>query len=149
MNPSSKAEPESAFESRLRRQVIRPVPVQWREAILQEAAAAAHREGETPSNQHVVRRSVNLLRWFSLPRLGWLGLGATWGLILALHIAGQPEPLSDLAGRPPAASEAWAAWTQNQRELARLLDTEPAFAPPPASRPPRQQGSLPRFVPTA
>lgn len=93
--------------------------------------------------------TLDLRRWFSFARLGWTGLAAAWVLILALDHAARPEPLNDLVGKPPAASEAWAAWAQNQRELARLLDRPPAFPPLQPVRQPRQQSRLPLSMPLA
>lgn len=148
MNPP--LESGSEFEARLRRQVIRPVPAEWRDTILR-------RTGVTPVSSSTQNHTAALTQredrrdacptWWS--RLGWIGLGAAWVLIFALHIAGRPEPLGDSAGEPPAVSEAWAAWTQNQRELARLLETEPPIPPPEADRPPPRQSCIPVFIPIA
>jgi hypothetical protein len=151
MKLSSKA--ESEFEVRLRGQPIRPVPAEWRDEILRNAIREGAVPGESgsPSNRRVPGPASMSRPWFALPRLGWLGLAATWLLILGLHVASQPEPLSDLAGKRPTISEAWTAWSENQRELARLLETEPPFPRPrpEANRPPRERSCLPVLLPLA
>jgi hypothetical protein len=128
------------FEESLRRQSLRPIPIEWRAEILRAARdgrhAAAHRS-------HPWWRE-----WlWPCPR-AWAGLAAAWGIILLLHVTAPEEPAG--AGQVASASRQDFAFLRQETEIiAQLSDSEenrPAPPPQPAALKPRSSRRVKQFI---
>ena len=123
------------LEQQLARQELKPVPPEWRDAILSAAAAAQPRTGKAEN-------SVPLWRLFIWPSpRAWIGLAAAWVLMLGLQLA---MPSVDSSGLSPAtamSAGAAEAWREQQRLLAELFPPE-RRAELPKALPPRRRSQL-------
>jgi len=77
------------FESRLRRQPLRPIPPEWRAEIL--AAAAATPSHVSRPAQHGLLFALFTGLFWPHPR-AWAGLATAWVLVLMVHLAIQERP---------------------------------------------------------
>lgn len=98
---------DEPLERRMRAQPLRPVPVEWREEILNSARAAASTAGSSgpaPASTWFGLRRVRLaaLIWPN-PR-AWAALGSVWVVILGLHLSARDLVPSEGAPRTPSAS---------------------------------------------
>jgi len=102
------------FEETLRRQPLRPVPPDWREAVLSAARAGA---GEPePAAPPAGWRS-----WLWPAPTAWGALAAAWILIAALRAADRGAGASAPSPTPAAAARTSQAFVEYQRVRAELL----------------------------
>jgi hypothetical protein len=135
---------DAQFESRLRRQTLKPIPGEWRKEILAQAARASEvRQAATspavPIFDYWKSRLTELL-WAS-PR-AWATLAAVWVGILMLNLAGGQEPTTSGMTQPPALPQARQAMRQKQMllvELAGWSDAQEAVRQRPTSPGPRSE----------
>jgi hypothetical protein len=125
------------FEQRLQRQLLREVPVEWREDILRVARdAASSGLAPHPSLLSAIRHQLS-----TLLRPSWAGLAAAWVVIFVLQFAARDSAPALAKGRAPAPPQVVAALQQQKRLLAELVgQATPAetgaredFAPRPRS----------------
>ncbi len=106
------------FEAQLRRQSLRPIPVEWRDGILQKAQAAS---------------DARLSSWWRellwpCPQ-AWAGVAAAWCLVLGLHLASRtPEGKTSGAIAEPSPQMLMALREQRQM-LAELIEPLPTLPP--------------------
>ncbi|MEN9575333.1 MAG: hypothetical protein RL514_3188 [Verrucomicrobiota bacterium] len=130
MNPDS-------FEQRLSRQPLRPVPAEWRDAVLARAGdlqsrslfAAMASDGEYKSPAHASLWE----RLFGPNPLAWAGLAAVWVLLFAVNRSGS-ESATSSASRASQQSETAVAEIvrERRREMAELLNLDEPRATLPA-----------------
>jgi hypothetical protein len=113
---------DAQFESRLRRQTLKPIPCEWRKEILDQAARASEvRQAATApagSIYDYLKSRLTELLWAS-PR-AWASLAAVWVGILMLNLAGGQEPTTLGMTKPPALPQARQAMRQKQLLLVEL-----------------------------
>jgi hypothetical protein len=139
------------FEQRLERQPMREVPAEWRSQILSAARTAAgstrrHR-GSAFSRFGGWRAQVVSLLWPS-PRI-WAGLAAVWVLLAAANrLTFNPTELAAAPAARPAAATL-AAWKEQKRILAELMQSggpsTAEVASPAKPRPRSELTGLPRM----
>lgn len=126
-NPTQNMERDD-FEQRLREQPLRELPLEWRNRILSAAQAASqanekHPTGDTP----LLRVRLAALLW-PAPK-AWAGLAFIW---LLLTIANQatlnPARITASTGSQHAHA-AIAAWKEEERILAELIQSAQATVP--------------------
>jgi hypothetical protein len=137
------------LERLLARHVFRQPPPEWREAILEQANAAAE---EATARAPVPSSPASAPRWFAfLDRLtsGWSPIAAAWLLALGLNqYAAQPVTAPGLT-YPPLSETSLAELQADRaelRDLANLTAPVPApeSTPNPVSRPPAGTPTRPR-----
>ena len=125
------------FEKRLKRQLVRPLPSEWRAEILSAAQRAARPERAPrstplapPSLFSALRAQAQALLW---PHpAAWAGLAAVWLAIGGLNLSA-PQTAPSLARRAsPLTSQVCFAFQDQARLLSELIG--PA-EPPAAERP--------------
>ena len=136
------------FEQRLARQLLRPVPTEWRDAVLPRAgdlqspnlASAAATDGDYKSPARVFQLSTfnsQLRDWLWPCPQAWAGLAAVWVLLLAVHFADDSAPArsAHAASRPISPAELHYAWREQQKLLAELFPPEPVSLSRPRVQP--------------
>jgi hypothetical protein len=143
LNESDGMKPEE-FEKQLKRQPIRPVPVEWRAEILAAANAASAAPGArrpAPSFLSTLNHQLSTLLW-PCPR-AWAGLAAVWVTIIAFnHFAmATPQVMAAIPASP--SPEARMALEEQRRMLAQLIGPNgPSDMAPPKPFVPRPRGEL-------
>ena|SRR6266851_5497352 len=104
------------FEKRLQRQIMRPIPRDWRREILDAARRARDPQPSTFNPQ----RTSGWREWLWPCPQAWAGLAAAWVLILALNAATREPVQVDTAQSTPPAREVFRALKERRRLLAEL-----------------------------
>jgi hypothetical protein len=129
------------FERRLSRQALRPVPAEWREEILAEAARESRVEGRARP-WHGSSSLVSRLSSFLWPHpVAWAGLAAVWILIFAVDFSTRDNAPAMAEKFSPPTMEIIVEVRQQQRLLAELIgprdthdaDRSKSLAPRPRS----------------
>jgi hypothetical protein len=125
------------LENELRNQPVRPLPPRWREGILaaaEQQRSLAQQRCVEPTASGLQRVEAGWRLWLWPCPQAWLGLAATWLILLALNPS--PESGRGIAAKAPIAPnpEALQEVAAQKRELARLLDL-PAGGPVPPKAP--------------
>lgn len=124
------------FEERLRKQILRQAPPQWREEILEVAMRSAQTAAPAKAC-HVAPAQHSLamvLRQYLWPHpAAWAGVAAIWiaGILLQLNSLGPVNP-SSAPGQPIGATPRSLLVRQHQ-ELSHLLDSLSSLPPLPAT----------------
>jgi hypothetical protein len=140
MNPEN-------FEKQLKRQSVRPVPVDWREDILKtaNAAAASHASRPAPSFFSILHSQLAALLW-PCPK-AWAGLAAVWVVIFAFNYLTADRSEVMVAASPLPTPQMMMAVQEQRKMLARLIEPyEESPAEPPKPFVPRPRGELRGFV---
>ena len=133
------------FEQRLSAQPLRPIPSDWREAILAEArtsvrpAASSIRSSVTPARHW-------LSEWLWPHPVAWAGLAACWVAILVLNQAAAPNAV-ELAQARQNARVAAAYFAMLRSSEAMALTAEPR-TPTPVTVPRRRSPDQGRLDPS-
>lgn len=131
------------FEEKLARQKVRPLPEEWRDAILESASSAARPDARAAEEPGVWWQ--NLL-W---PSPGaWASLAAVWGVIFILNLAvGETSTAKRQESQTPAASTDWAMVMEEQKLLrAELMGWSANATPSDKQTPqPRSDAGTKRF----
>jgi hypothetical protein len=116
------------FEKQLQRQPIRPVPGEWRAEILKTAQAASCAE---PSNAKPQTSSWWRELLWPCPQ-AWAGLATVWLIVLAVNFLAAEKTDVIAKQAPPPSPEVMMALREQQRVLARLIESydEPLAEPP-------------------
>jgi hypothetical protein len=143
-NDASSMNPED-FEKQLKRQPVRPVPVEWRAEILAAAnvaSVASPAPRPTASLISTLNSRLSALLW-PCPQ-AWAGLAAVWLVIFAVNYSMQDNSGIVASKSPPSTSPEAIMVLQEQRKLlANLMapyDESPAEPPKPFI--PRPRGEL-------
>jgi hypothetical protein len=112
-----------AFEQRLSRQPVKPIPVEWRAEILATARAAQAIRHPPSVTRHswlsTLHHQLASLLW---PHPGaWAGLAAVWLLTLALNYSMRDEPPVLAVKAAPPSPEVLAELQQQHKLYAELL----------------------------
>jgi hypothetical protein len=123
------------FEQQLQRQPLRPVPAEWRAAILGAAKAAMSAPDAprpTPSFLSAVNDKLSSVFWPN-PQ-AWAGLAAVWLVLLLVNFSSAKKTAVIATISPPPSPEMMLVLREQRRELARLVEPleEPAAEPPKA-----------------
>jgi len=115
---------DTQFENRLRHQRLKPLPGEWREAILREAKRAVKVQRLSPENSYSLLADLKFrlasLRW-PVTR-AWACLAAVWVTILVMNFsAADKTGATTMVGSPPS-RETMQALKQQQRLLAELVE---------------------------
>lgn len=126
------------FESQLQRQPLHGLPAEWRAEILSAAQeAAAQAEPARPVTPSSWWRE---LLW-PCPQ-AWAGLAAVWVVILGLNwVNNRPVEGQTMTARRELTPEERMAFIEQQKMLARLLESEPEPAPQ-AHQPPSPRSDM-------
>jgi hypothetical protein len=109
------------FEERLSRQPLRPVPAEWRGAILATAGRESRDEGRERVQfwRSAIASRLSTILW-PCPQ-AWAGLAAIWILIFAVDFSIRDKtPVLAEKSAPPS-PEVMAQLRQQQRLLAELM----------------------------
>jgi hypothetical protein len=115
---------DERFEDRLGQVPQRPIPIAWRNEILN--AAAARQPMSAPAHSSL-RAALAAMLW-PHPR-AWAGLGAAWVLIFLLSLAGRdPAPTEIARHAPPPSLELRELLRQQGKLFAELTSSLDASA---------------------
>jgi hypothetical protein len=111
------------FESRLRRQPLRPIPPEWRAEILASARDAQTTCHPSPATRHhwlaTFNQQLSTLLW-PHPK-AWAGLAAVWILIFAVNFSlREASPRTVVRSAPPS-PEVMVELRKQQKLLAELI----------------------------
>jgi hypothetical protein len=134
-----------AFESRLQRQPLRPLPGEWRAGILSAArqAVSAQAAPRATPPVHVPRSLLSTLNsqlstllW---PHpMAWTGLAAVWLVILGINLATRDATARVARHAAPVSPQVFMAFQEQERLLSELIGpSEPPATEPPPPHPPR------------
>ena len=118
MNPDN-------FEQRLQRQPEREIPATWREEILANAQNAATTVHAPRATHHgFLSTLIHKLSALSLlQRIAWSSLAATWVVIAVMNFSSRDDSNQTIAKTSHPSPEAIAAWRNQRRELANLVES--------------------------
>jgi hypothetical protein len=140
------------FEQRLRRQLPRPIPPEWRSEILstthQESVAHHINSSRSfPATLNALARhskattaQLSTLLWPS--RKAWAAVATIWLVILAVNIAMRDKSSAVARTAPRPARETMLAWKEHERLLTELIGPQEmpsAERPKPAAPRPRSE----------
>jgi len=137
---------DTQFENRLRGQPVKPIPVEWREEVLDAARnATASVHAPRPTSYGLFATLNNYLSPLLRPqRAAWAGLATAWVVIIALNVAAHDDSPTVQASRAatPISPETLQALQQQRLLLAELMDrseTHPMNRPKSQPPGPRSQ----------
>jgi len=135
---------DSPLEDRLRHQPLKPVPAEWREDILRQAARAVERRQSVPmatvSWCRTLRSRLAGFLW-PAPR-AWGVLAAVWVVILGLNFAARDTAPQRIARQSvPPSAEVRRLLRQQEELFVELVGatTKSAAWPKPAVLPPQSR----------
>ena len=139
------------FEQRLQRQPMRDVPAQWRSQILSAAHAAAGSTRHAAADSEFTSLDVRaeLISWLWPSPKVWVGLAVIWLLLAGANRAIFSQNARPANSEPHPDAASLAAWKEQSRILAELMQPAESSAAEAASRakprPRSERTGLPRM----
>ena len=144
------------FEHLLSRQPLRPVPTEWRDAVLPRAgdfqspspvaAMASDGDYKSPARAPLSQLSTfnsQLRQWLWPCPQAWAALAAVWVLLLAVNFSTRDHSAPNTASANALPVMPY-AWREQQKLLAELFPPEPAAPPRPRVQPAPALPAAPR-----
>ena len=135
------------FERHLSRQPLRPVPAEWRDAILPRAgdlqspspvaAMASDGDYKSPARASLFQLStfnLQLQQWLWPCPQAWAALAVVWVLLLAVNFSSRDRSATHTASANTLPVMPY-AWREQQKLLAELFPPEPVAPPRPHMKP--------------
>ena len=124
-NEETSRRDDETFEQSLREQSVRRIPAAWREGILTNAQNAASTVHAPRATHHGFLSTLThkLSALSQLQRIAWSCLAATWVVIAVMNFSSRDDSNQTMAKISRPSPEAIAAWRNQRRELANLVES--------------------------